>query len=51
MRAEKTLVFCSDFPHWDWDEPTTALPSRLPAELRRRIFVENALELYGERLK
>lgn len=51
LHADETLVFCSDFPHWDWDEPTTALPSRLPPRLKRRIFVENALELYGERLR
>lgn len=50
LHADKSLVFCSDFPHWDWDAPTTALPSKLPEQTRRRIFVENALDLYGDRL-
>jgi predicted TIM-barrel fold metal-dependent hydrolase len=50
LHADETLVYCSDFPHWDWDEPTTALPRRVADSLRRRIFVDNALDLYGARL-
>jgi predicted TIM-barrel fold metal-dependent hydrolase len=46
MDAEHTLMFSSDYPHWDFDSPQQAFP-RLPAELKRRIFVENARELYG----
>ena len=42
--AEHTLLFASDYPHWDFDDPTQ-LP--LPPEWRRRIFAENARELYG----
>jgi predicted TIM-barrel fold metal-dependent hydrolase len=49
MRAEKTVVFASDYPHWDFDNPLTAF-TFFPAELKRRIFVENAVELYGSRL-
>jgi predicted TIM-barrel fold metal-dependent hydrolase len=48
-QAEQTVVFSSDYPHWDFDNPITAL-AKLPADLRRRIFVDNALALYGERL-
>jgi predicted TIM-barrel fold metal-dependent hydrolase len=40
------LVFASDYAHWDWDAPDTALPARLPEEVRRKIFYENARELY-----
>jgi len=49
MHAEKTVVFASDYPHWDFDNPLTAFKF-FPADLKRRIFVENALELYGPRL-
>ena len=49
IHAERTLLFSSDYPHWDFDDPRTALDS-LPQEMRRRIVVENALETYGDRL-
>lgn len=49
IHAERTLLFSSDYPHWDFDNPTRAIAG-LPEETRRRVLVENALELYGERL-
>ena len=49
MRAEKTVVFASDYPHWDFDNPLTAFKF-FPADLKRRIFVDNALDMYGPRL-
>ena len=49
MRAEKTVVFASDYPHWDFDNPLTAFKF-FPADLKRRIFVDNSLEMYGPRL-
>jgi predicted TIM-barrel fold metal-dependent hydrolase len=47
--AEHTLLYASDYPHWDFDNPKTAFDA-VPTDLRRRIFVENALDFYGERL-
>jgi uncharacterized protein len=44
-RAAKTLMFASDYPHWDFDSPVDAFP-KLDVELYRRIFHDNAAELY-----
>lgn len=46
MHAEKTLLFSTDYPHWDNDFPMQIL-TRIPPPLRRRIFFENAAELFG----
>lgn len=46
LDAFNTVMYSSDFPHWDFDAPQ-ALFRRFPAELKQRIFVENARELYG----
>jgi uncharacterized protein len=48
-RADRTLMFSSDYPHWDFDDPRYALTS-LPAEIRQRVRVDNAVETYGVRL-
>ncbi|MFN8217861.1 MAG: amidohydrolase family protein [Solirubrobacterales bacterium] len=50
MHAERTLMFSSDYPHWDTDDPTTILSSRLPERLRRPIATDNAIECFGPRL-
>jgi len=49
MRAEKTVIFVSDYPHWDFDNPLMAF-NFFPADLKRRIFVDNSLDMYGPRL-
>lgn len=41
------LLFSSDYPHWDGDSPSQALPVRLSDELHRRIFSDNGRALYG----
>lgn len=46
MDAEHILMFASDYPHWDFDDPKRAFPP-MPDGLKRRIFCENARELYN----
>lgn len=45
--VDEFLLFSTDYPHWDFDAPDRALPSKLPAALRQRILVDNAVQLYG----
>jgi len=40
------VLFASDYPHWDFDDPFLALPPSLSAERRDRIFAGNARALY-----
>jgi predicted TIM-barrel fold metal-dependent hydrolase len=44
--ADKTLLFSSDYPHWDFDDPKLAFP-KMNDSLRDRIFHHNAAKLYG----
>ena len=49
LHADELLVFASDYPHWDWDEPSKTFAG-LAEPLRRRIFYQTALETYGAKL-
>lgn len=44
--AENRVMFSSDYPHWDFDNPKMVLQP-FPKEMRRKIMVDNAAELYG----
>lgn len=44
--AGNVLMFSSDYPHWDFDNPTRIL-SKLSEPLRTRVATENASEFYG----
>jgi predicted TIM-barrel fold metal-dependent hydrolase len=46
MEAERLLMFSTDYPHYDFDDPSWVLP-RLPKESRARICSQNAIDLYG----
>jgi uncharacterized protein len=49
IHADKTLMFSTDYPHWDADEPADVF-KRIPEQMRQRIAYENAVETYGDRL-
>lgn len=41
------ILFASDYPHWDFDDPRAAIPGVIPAERRQGIYGGNARALYG----
>jgi len=45
IHAEKTVMFSSDYPHWDFDNPHKALPPLEP-EMKQRVYYDTAAELY-----
>ncbi|MGG0717414.1 amidohydrolase family protein [Robertmurraya massiliosenegalensis] len=44
--ADDMVMFSSDYPHWDYDNPGMVL-SGLPREMRTKIKSTNAIEVYG----
>jgi predicted TIM-barrel fold metal-dependent hydrolase len=49
IEAERTLLFSSNYPNWLFGDPF-AMVADIPAPLQRRVMVDNALALYGDRL-
>ncbi|MFC7540273.1 amidohydrolase family protein [Siccirubricoccus deserti] len=41
------ILFATDYPHWDFDDPRAAMPGFLSAERRAAIYGGNAKALYG----
>jgi len=41
------VLFATDYPHWDYDDPTRALPIQMTEQQRRAVFLENAKAVYG----
>jgi predicted TIM-barrel fold metal-dependent hydrolase len=48
MESDELICFSTDYPHWDFDSPFSALPVGLPEELKRKIFRDNALHWYDK---
>ena len=49
VEGERTLLFSGNYPNWEMGDPL-AMIENIPPALRRRVLVENALAVYGERL-
>lgn len=43
------ILYASDYPHWDFDDPAQVLPVQLSKENKQKFFLENAKALYGTR--
>jgi predicted TIM-barrel fold metal-dependent hydrolase len=41
------LLFATDYPHWDYDDPAYALPLRVSEDQRSGLFLNNARAVYG----
>jgi len=41
------LLFATDYPHWDFDDPARALPLPITDVQRQKLFRENAQAVYG----
>lgn len=41
------ILFSSDYPHWDFDDPAHAFPFKVSEENRRKMLLENAQAVYG----
>lgn len=49
IHGSETVMFSTDYPHWDNDTPAFVL-GKLPAALRDRIAGDTAREFFGDRL-
>lgn len=49
MGGEDILVFASDYPHWDLDDPSNVI-ARLPESWRQKVVHDNARDFYSGRL-
>jgi uncharacterized protein len=49
IQAGQTLMFSSDYPHWDFDDPINAL-NALPRQIQQRVRADTAVETFGDRL-
>jgi uncharacterized protein len=42
------LLFATDYPHWDYDDPAQVLPMPVAEDKKRGFFLNNAVALYGQ---
>jgi uncharacterized protein len=44
------LLFSSDYPHYDTDDPDFVLRNKIPEELRAKVCFENAVGVFGDQI-
>jgi predicted TIM-barrel fold metal-dependent hydrolase len=44
------LLFSSDYPHYDTDDPFFVLKNKIPEALRPALCYQNALRVFGEKI-
>jgi uncharacterized protein len=49
IEGKELLLFSSDYPHWDNDDPHLAFRGA-EAAFRERVFTQNAIDMFGSRL-
>jgi uncharacterized protein len=49
FNADRTLMFATDYPHWNSEEPVL-VEKLIPEKFRQRVLVDNAIDTFGERL-
>jgi predicted TIM-barrel fold metal-dependent hydrolase len=49
IHGDRTVLFSSNYPFQEYGDPVEMLAG-MPERYRRRVMVENALDLYGERM-
>jgi predicted TIM-barrel fold metal-dependent hydrolase len=42
------VLFATDYPHWDFDDPAQALPLKLTEAQRQAVFMDNAKAVYRQ---
>ena len=47
MGSDEYLIFSTDYPHFDFDDPQVSIPRSLPDSLQEKIFWKNGAALYG----
>jgi predicted TIM-barrel fold metal-dependent hydrolase len=47
MGSDEYLIFSTDYPHFDFDDPRVSIPRSLPDALQEKIFWKNGAWLYG----
>ena len=41
------LLFATDYPHWDYDDPSRVLPAGVSDANKQAFYLDNAKKVYG----
>jgi predicted TIM-barrel fold metal-dependent hydrolase len=41
------VLFATDYPHWDFDDPAQAFPMQMTETQKRALFLDNAKAVFG----